>query len=61
MCRSYGVRESNQQLIRKGGEIKRTPVWGPISDGRKYLIKCILMRVPIENGSGLINQGIRFY
>ena len=33
----------------------------PVIEGREYLIKCILMRVPIENGSGFINQGIRFY
>jgi len=33
----------------------------PISMCRECLIKFILMRVPIENGLGFVNQGIRFY
>ncbi len=40
---------------------KRAQKKSPISKRREYLIKCILMRVPIENGLGFINQGIRFY
>jgi hypothetical protein len=41
--------------------IKRAHVKNPISKRRECLIKFILMRVPIENGLGFINQGIRFY